>query len=171
VKTPSSVSGALLVFDREGGQLVIGDPDGIAIVELAGEPRTTRHAIAGVRAVAAFGDQLWIVAHEDQLLRLGRDGRPAGEPLRLPFAGRAQLVAAPCGAPAAVWPSSPHIALIDDFGSLQQTELAEADAVIPFTGRRFVVARGARLALPSGVVAQLPPGSRVLAGAVIADGK
>ncbi|HEV7553838.1 MAG TPA: ATP-binding protein, partial [Kofleriaceae bacterium] len=72
---------------------------------------------------------------------------------------------------AAVWPSSPALTMIDDFGQLVMADLADADVVLPLTGRRFAIARGAKLVLPSGVTMQLAPGSAVLAGVVMADGK
>jgi len=61
--------------------------------------------------------------------------------------------------------------MIDDFGQLAATELADVELALPLTGRRFVTTRGAKLTLPSGLVTTLPPNTTVLGGAVMADGK
>jgi hypothetical protein len=168
--TTYSLQGTTLVFSRSGRHLIAAEPDGISIVD-RDHSRTTRLAIANARAVAGFDDQVWIASHDDQLIRTELGGRVFGEPCALPFTTRAILLPAPCGAPAAVWASLPHVALIDDLGQTARTELAEADVVIPLTGRRFVVARGSRLVLPSGLVTPLLPNTTVLGGAVMADGK
>jgi AAA+ superfamily predicted ATPase len=167
---PVSVTGTTLAFDRAGKRLLAVEPDAVAVVDLAAS-KTTRIECGDVRAVAGFDDQLWIATHGDTLVRLDPAGRTIGEPIALPFAARAILVAAPCGAPGAVWLAAPALAVFDDFGQLAAHELPEADATIPLTGRRFVVARGGRVTLPSGVVAQLAPSSIVLGGAVMTDGK
>ncbi|MEO7732759.1 MAG: hypothetical protein ABIY55_17445, partial [Kofleriaceae bacterium] len=168
--SPTTLLGTTLTFDRAGRLLIAADPDGLAIIDLAAS-HTTRLAIRDVRAVAAFYDQLWIATHDDQLRRVDPTGRALGEPRALPFAAAARLEPAPCGPPAAIWASSPAVALIDDFGQLGHTELADADLTLPLTGRRFVAVRGAKLTLPSGVVATLAPNTTVLGGAVMADGK
>ncbi len=165
-----SLQGTTFVFSRSGRHLIAAEPDGISIVDRH-HSRTARLTIPNVRALAGFDDQVWIASHDDQLIRTELGGRVFGEPCALPFSAGAVLLPAPCGAPAAVWASLPHVALIDDLGQTAKTEVAEADAVIPLTGRRFVVARGSRLVLPSGLVTSLVPGTTLLGGAVMADGK
>jgi hypothetical protein len=166
----SSLYGTTLAFSRSGQHLFVVEPDGISIVDRA-QDRPVRLAIAGARAVAGFDDQLWIATADDQMIRAELGGRVLGQPCPLASSPRPALTPAPCGAAAAVWASSPRIALVDDLGHLARTELEDADAIVPVTGRRFVVARGTRLALPSGLVTQLLPHTRVLGGAVMTDGK
>jgi len=168
--SPTTLLGTTLSFDRAGRALIAIEADGIAIVDVARQ-RTARLAVPGARAAVGFDDQIWIATADDQLLRVDGTGRRLAEPRRLPFASGAVLEPAPCGSPAAVWSSAPPVALLDDFGQLRQTELADADLTLPLTGRRFLSVRGARLTLPSGVVAPLPPSIGVLGGAVMADGK
>src|SRR6185503_8023288 len=169
--TPTTLLGSALVFDRPGQRLVAVDPDAIAVVELYPAGQTTRLAIRDARAVAAFADQLWVATHRDELARMDYTGRLLAPVRSLPFAARAVLHPAPWGAAAAVWSSTPALALLDDFGQLVDTEIADVDLALPLTGRRFVTARGARLALPSGLVIVLAPGTTVLGGAAAADGK
>jgi AAA+ superfamily predicted ATPase len=157
-----------LCFDRAGARLVVVEPDAISVVELA-RSQTRRIEVRDARAAAAFDDQLWIATHDDQLERRDLAGHVIGEALPLAFATPATLLAAPCGPPAILWGSTPALAVIDDFGQLVRSELMEADAVLPLTGRRHVLARGGRVTLPSGVGAQLA--GQVLGGAVLADGK
>jgi hypothetical protein len=147
------------------------EPDAISVVELGAGGQTTRLPIRDARGVAASADQLWIATHDDQLARVDHAGRALGPAHSLPFSARAVIQPAPCGPVAAVWSSNPALALIDDFGQLAATELADVDIALPLTGRRFVTARGAKLTLPSGLVTTLAPNTTVLGGAVMADGK
>jgi hypothetical protein len=168
--SPVSLTGSQLGFDRAGRRVFVIDPDSIAVVDL--ETSTTRRlAFANARALGVHDDQLWIATHDDQLVRTDLVGHVLGEPMSLPFAATANLVLAPCGPPSAVWSASPAVALVDDLGVLRRIDLAEADATLPLTGRRHLVARGARLVLPSGMAVPLPPGSSVVGGVVMADGK
>jgi hypothetical protein len=168
--SPTTLLGSALAFDRAGRALIVAEPDAISVVDLVAS-RTARLPLAAARAVAGFDDQIWIATSDDRLLRVDHAGRSLGEPLPLPFAARAVLEPAPCGPPAAIWASSPPVALIDDFGQLRCTELADADLTLPLTGRRLVTVRGTRITLPSSVVVPLPPNTGVLGGAVMADGK
>ena len=168
--SPVSLTGTTLRFDRSGRRLITIEREQIAVLDVA-TAHTHRLPYAGARAVAGFDDQLWIATHDHHLVRLDAGGTPLGEPTALPFAARAVLSPAPCGAPAAVWAASPPIALADDAGALACTELPGVDAVIPITGRRFVRARGASLVLPSGLTVPLAPNTAVLGGCVGSDGK
>jgi hypothetical protein len=167
-----SLTGTGLSFDRTGRRLLVVEHDAVAVVDMTGG-KTVRLPYADVRAVAAFDDQIWLVDQDVQLVRVDPSGRELGEALALPFAERAALLPAACGAAAAVWPSSPVLTMIDDFGQLVVADLgdAKADLVLPLTGRRFVIVRGTKLVLPSGVTMHLAPGSSVIAGVVMADGK
>jgi len=167
--TPILLSSPTLSFDRGGARLVVVEPDAISLVDLV-RSQTRRIELRDARAATAFEDQLWIATHDDQLERRDLAGHALGTPCALAFATPAALVPAACGPAAAVWGSTPALALIDDFGQLVRSELAEADAVLPLTGRRHVVARGGKVTLPSGMIAQLAA-SHVLGGAVLADGK
>lgn len=169
--SPMTLLEGSLAFDRAGKTLIAAERDAISIIELGGDGQTTRLPIHDARAIAAFVDQLWIVTHDDRLVRVDRAGRALGPPCALPFATRAVLDPAPCGPAAAIWPSSPAVALIEHFGQLASTELVGGELTLPLTGRRFVTAHGARLTLPSGRVTMLAPGTTVLGGAVMSDGQ
>jgi hypothetical protein len=164
-----SLLGTTLCFDRSGNRLAIVDREAVSIVDLASS-RTRRLAHADARAVAAFDDQIWIATSGDELARFDDAGRPIGATIALPFAETPALQPAPCGPPAAAWASTPALVALDDLGQLVVTEV-DADVVIPLTGRRHVVVRGARATTPTGLVAQLAPGATVLGGAVLRDGK
>jgi hypothetical protein len=169
-KYGSAVTGGVLQFDRAGRQLLIGDADAVSVVDVTGGG-TTRIARAGVRALAGFGDQVWLVVGET-LYRHDANGRSVGEPVTLPFAAEPVLIPVPHGPSAALWPASPAtIGVIDDLGQIAQHEHPAADAIVPITGRRALIASGARVQLPAGLSVNLAPGSTVIGGAVLADGK
>jgi ATPase family associated with various cellular activities (AAA) len=168
--SPTTLLDGAMVFDRTGQTLVAREPDAISVIRFDRD-QTTRLPFQRARAIAAFDDQLWIATCDDQLVRVDPAGRLLAPAHALPFATRAALQPAPCGPAAAVWSSTPALALIDDFGQLAATALGDVDLALPFTGRRFVTARGAKLTLPSGIVTMLPPNSIVLGGSVMADGK
>src|SRR5262249_47497492 len=115
--TSTSLLGSSLIFDRTGQTLVAVEPDALSVIKL-GAGQTTMVSIRGARAVAAFADQLWVATHDDQLARVDHAGQPLAPLRRLPFSTRAVLQPAPWGPPAAVWSSSPALALIDDAGQL-----------------------------------------------------
>lgn len=166
---PTSVSllGDSLVFERTGKRLIAMQPDAISIGDPDGDHPTTRLAIAGARALAAFPDQLWIATADDQLSRVDYAGR-ALAPLRpLPVANRPLLQPAPCGAPAAVWSANPALVVSGE----DPPSTLDADLALPLTARRLVIARGRKLTLPSGLITMLPPNTTVLGGAVMTDGK
>lgn len=186
-----SLSGTTLRFDRSGHRLIALAPDEVTVVD-------TPAALAlrlpyRARAVACFDDELWLATPDHELVRVDPSGALLGPPVALPFAAHAVLTPAPCGPPAAVWSSdAPLVCAVarpvsgpavrarcltrrplrdpSADGALTCTEL-DADAVIPITGRRFVVARGSCLTLPSGLAMTLAPGARVLGGCVASDGK
>jgi len=160
-----------LVFDRSGQTLIATEPEAISIIELDAGGQTRRLPIRDARAVAAFDDQLWIATHDNELVRIDHAGRALGPPCSLPFAIRAVLDPAPCGPAAAIWSSTPAVAWIDEGGRLAEVELADVEIALPLTGRRFVTAQGAKLTLPSGHTVMLAPGTVVLGGAVMSDGK
>ena len=170
-RVPLGVVSASLCFDRAGRQLIVAEPDAISLVEIE-SGRAVRLPIQDARAVAGFESELWIATHEDKLVRVAYDGTPLGAPEPLPFSARAAFVPAPCGSAAAIWGSLPHVALVESGGEITRTELgADADAVLPLSGRRALVARGTQITLPSGAVTPLAPNTRVLGGGVLADGK
>jgi hypothetical protein len=157
-----SLRGALLQFDRTGQYLAVGERDRVLVVSMSGP---TRQLAIGspIRALAPFGDQLWVLG--DALRRFDLDGRPLGEPC--------ELVAdawdvAPCGPPGVIAGS---IGIIEDLGTLSSSSHPDADTLVPLTARRVLAVNGARVVLPSGLVAILPPNHRVLSGLVLADGK
>jgi AAA+ superfamily predicted ATPase len=166
--SPSTLLGSTLTFDRAGRALIALESDAVSVVELASST-TIRIPIENARAVAGFDDQIWNATHDDRLLRVDRAGHAIGEPCALRFSARAVLEPAPCGPPAALWASDPALALIDDFGQFGASDVPACDFALPLTGRRFVVTRGMRLTLPSGLAVALP--SAPVAGAVLADGR
>jgi hypothetical protein len=189
--SPVSLSGTTLRFDRSGRRLITLAPDEVTVVDSSAAPALRLDYRA--RAVACFDDELWIATRDHELVRVDPTGALLGPPVALPFAAHAVLTPAPCGPPAAVWSSdAPAVVAVGRPASgpavrarcltrrplrdpsadaaLTCTEL-EADAVIPITGRRFVVVRGSCLTLPSGLTMALAPGARVRGGCVASDGK
>ena len=167
--SPVSLVGSRLCFDPSGAVVVAIEPDAIAIADLRAG-KTHRLAYPHARAVVAFADQLWIATSDECLARSDFAGRALGDPIALPFAATGAFVPAPCGPPAAVWTSTPAVALFDDLGVLRQVDASDADATFPLTARRHLTARGSRLTLPSGSTVALPPGTTALGGVVMASG-
>ena len=168
--SPTTLTGSTVTFDRAGRRLLAIEPDAIAVVDLA-RNTTRRIAHAGARVVAGFDDQIWLATRDDELVRLDYSGAVIGAPRALPFAATPMLAVATCGPAAAVWPSSPALALLDDFGELASTALPDAELAVPTGGRRHALVRAARVLLPSGQHAQLPPGTAPIAGLTSPDGK
>jgi hypothetical protein len=158
------LSSELLRFDASCRHLLIGDVAGVSVIDLRHD-QTTQIARRGVRSVLGFRDQVWLVAG-DELARFDLEGRPIGELFVLPAGD--SLVAAPCGPPGAIWMSNPPIGVVDDLGALAQ-HTHGGDVVIRCAPRGHD--RGPRIQMPSGVVPGLPGGSRVIGGAVLADGR
>ena len=159
-----------LTFSRDGRALAVVEDDSVAIVETH-LGTTHRVACAGARAAIAFVDQVWIVhGFEPVLTRCALDGRALAVPVTLP-AHDACLIAAAVGAPAALWTSSPPIALIDDGDALHAGPGPDhAELVLALTGRRWVTVSGARVVAPSGLSCELARGTRVCGGAIVHDG-
>jgi ATPase family associated with various cellular activities (AAA) len=151
-----------LSFTRDGRRLIALD-DALSIVELA-TGATRRILIDHPRGAIGFVDQIWVAhGHDTQLARFSIGGGALGS---TPLVGDSMLVAAPVGAPAAVWSTS---ALFDD-GQLRTISVPTADLVLPLTARRWVTVTGARVVAPSGLSCELSAGSRVQGGAIILDG-
>src|SRR3569623_968084 len=167
--SPVSLVGSRLCFDPSGAVVVAIEPDAIEIADLRAG-KTHRLTYPHVCAVVAFADQLWIATSDECLARSDFAGRALGDPIALPFAATGAFVPAPCGPPAAVWTSTPAVALFDDLGVLRQVDASDADATFPLPARRHLTARGSRLTLPSGSTVALPPGSTALGGVVMASG-
>jgi MoxR-like ATPase len=161
----------MMCFDRSGRRLVVIDPASVSVVDVeTGDARQL--PFADTRATAAFDDQLWIVGHDDKLIRVDYDGNQLGDTVQLSFSARAHLHVAPCGAAAAIWGALPHVALREEAGAIMRVEIpGDPDAVIPLTGRKWLIAKRALLTLPTGLVVPLPSNTTVLDGAVMTDGK
>lgn len=159
-----------LAFSRDGHRLISVDEDGLAIVDMRERP-TIRVAVAHPRAAVAFSDQVWVAHGKSPVLdRFGYDGRrldPAG--LVLPPDGQ-RLVAAPIGDAAALWTATPHVVVLEDSGAPRLGAVPTCETAIPLTGRRWVMASGARITVPSGLACELEPGKRVLGGSIVFDG-
>ena len=72
----------LLQFDPTGDHVAIADAEGVSVVDLRRD-RTLRIAQRGVRSLATFREQVWLVA-DHELVRYDLDGRSIGEPMPLP---------------------------------------------------------------------------------------
>jgi len=144
---------------------MVVEPTAVAIVDVVTGAVVRVPELASAACIA--GDQLWIATRADRLVRYDLGGRAIGEPFALPAVVSPQLEPAPCGAPGAVYGAS---SVLDDFGTLVRSELGD-DLAIPFTGRRHLSVRTARLMLPSGATTTLASGTSVLGGAVMQDGK
>src|SRR6185503_15323998 len=75
-----------------------------------------------------------------------------------------------CGPAGAIWMSNPPLGAVDDLGVLAQV-VHSGDLIIPLTARRVISVVGARVQTPSGIALGLAPGSRVIGGAVLVDGR
>jgi hypothetical protein len=164
-----------VAFSRDGRSLVAVDADAVTVARARGEG-TVRIPVVQPIAAVAFVDQVWIAhGREPVLSRHALDGRRL-DGLALPIASEATLLAAPVGAPAAVWTAAPPLAVpplavIDEpAGLVQVGGPGGAELAVPLTGRRWVVASGARVTAPSGLSCELAAGSRVMGGTVVLDG-
>jgi hypothetical protein len=163
----ASLTGTVLSFSRSGRHFAAIEPDMVVLFDLA-RSTSTRVKVGDARTLACFDDQIWIAAR-DQLVRVDFSGCVLGAE-RLSTNGEF-FVPAPCGPAAAVWTSSPSITLLDDFGRVIQNEIVGADFVVPMTGRRYLIACGAKLVLPSRAEVPLAPGTKVLGGVIALDAK
>jgi hypothetical protein len=163
----ASLTGTVVSFSRSGRHFATIEPDVVVLFDLA-RSTSTRVKVCDARTLACFDDQMWIAAR-DQLVRVDFNGRVLGTE-RLSMNGEF-FVPAPCGPAAAVWTSSPAITLLDDFGQVIQNEIVGADFVVPVTGRRHLIACGAKMVLPSRAEVPLAPGTKVLGGAIALDAK
>jgi hypothetical protein len=161
------VHSSQLQFTRDGGTLVVAGPDGVALLDAGGDGQR-RVAVAGVHAVAAFADQVWVTTRAGRLIRLGLDGRRLDDHA-LPHDPDGCLIPAMIGGPAALWAAREPALLLDDLGSLAVTA-GPSDAAIPIAGRRFARHAGSRLSLPAGTTVMLPGATKIVGGCVIFDG-
>ena len=166
-----------LQFDRSGKYLLLGHDDHVSIIHgLApgSDRRTLDVGRRGVRALAGFDDEFWLVA-DGILVRYSLEGRPIGEPFTLASAtgvtGEASWSVAPCGPPGAVWSGNSVVGIIDDLGTLTTHVHADADLHVPLTARRVVAVSGPRVRMPSGITATLAPGTLIRGGMVLADAR
>ncbi|MBA3460747.1 MAG: hypothetical protein H0T46_12340 [Deltaproteobacteria bacterium] len=152
-----------LAFARDARQLLVIHDDHVAWHATSGDTR--RLPIAGVHAIAAFGDQLWTVG-PCGLERWSFLGRRIGSARAMAhdtaiapvFAGPPALV---CGS--RLW--------LDDCETLREVELA--DGAMPFLGRRaFTVerVRGGRVVRLGSATWALPQGAVLVGGAALFDG-
>src|SRR5262249_42860947 len=90
-----------LQFTRDGAALIAMEPDGVSLVARAGD-RRWHVAIAGVQAIAAFADQVWVATRTGTLVRLGLDGRRLDDHV-IPIAADGALLPTVIGGAAALW--------------------------------------------------------------------
>ncbi len=163
----ASLTGTVVSFSRSGRHFAAIETDVVVLFDLA-RSTSTRVKVGDARTLACFDDQMWIAAG-DQLVRVDFSGRVLGAE-RLSTNGEF-FVPAPCGPAAAVWTSSPSVTLLDDFGQVIQNEIVGADFVVPMTGRRYLIACGAKMVLPSRAEVPLAPGTKVLGGVITLDAR
>ena len=171
VERVEALAGERLVFDPSGRFVMSLAEDRVSLLHEPANPTSRRIEIerSGVRAIAAFRDQVWL-ATERAIERFDLQAKPLGEPAELPEDFAAWHVA-PCGAPGVIALGHPPTGYVDDLGTLVACKLPEADALVPFTARRVVSISGQRLQLPSGIATRLPLGTRLTGALVLADGK
>ncbi|HET9991418.1 MAG TPA: hypothetical protein VFQ65_22965, partial [Kofleriaceae bacterium] len=162
--SPTFLHSSKLAFDRAGKQLLVIEPDAIAVVDLE-HSKTLRIEEPLARAVIGFDDQIWIATREDRLARYTPTGELIGTPAVLPFADPESFAPAPCGEPAALWGD---VGFRVEDGHLVRTELV-AEMTLPLAHRRQLTARSGKLVMPAGMTTALP--APLLGGAVLADGR
>lgn len=156
-----------LQFTRDGSRLVVAESDRVTFIELRGDNRR-RIAIAGVQALAAFSDQVWVATRAGCVTRFAIDGRQLDEHA-LPVDPDGTLIPTTIGSAAAVWTGRAPVMLVDDLGSLVATP-GECHATIPIVGRRTARFSGSRLTLPAGTVVPLANAAQIVGGGVVFDG-
>nr|MBA3460347.1 hypothetical protein [Deltaproteobacteria bacterium] len=135
-----------LDYTRDGKLLALADTSGVSLIDVRTGERRHRISVTGVQALACAGDQLWLASREGVLTRCAFDGRVLGEhPLSLDHTAR--LIAAQVGPAAALWTAGTPVLLVDDLGTIASLP-AEADALAPVAGRRYVRGARERLVLP-----------------------
>ncbi len=165
--TVTTLRSSTLTFSRDGRFLIAVDPTDVVIVD-ARDQKVRRLGLANVTSAIGFADQLWTV-RDTVFERWSLDGAPIG--VAKPLAGHdGVLVPAAVGPHAALWSAQPPCALIEDGASVLVGPAPATGLAIPLTGRRWIVASGARVTAPSGLSCELPTGSRVVAGTVVLDG-
>jgi hypothetical protein len=159
-----------VAFARDGRTLISVEADAVTVADPRGRVAVRIPAVRPLAAVG-FADGVWIARGATPVLaRHALDGRAQGEQA-LPISDGATLIAAPVGAPAAVWTGAPPLAVIaEPAGLARLAGPAGADVAIPLTGRRWVTASGARVTAPSGLSCELAAGARIADGAVVLDG-
>jgi len=171
--SPPLGAASLLSFARDGRTVCAIDGDAVELLDTAGD-RRDRIAIEAPRAVATFGEQVWIAAGTPLALhRRAPSGRVLGEPVPLP--GDGGLVRAGSGT-AAIWtaldtPGAQMIELRDELGTLHATALDPCVRLaVPIAPRRAVaVTRSGDLLLPGRAVS-LSTSASVVWGAALFDG-
>ena len=166
MQTSASLVSPRLQFARGDAILLLRDSAEVVHLDSG-----ARHAlpIGHADAITGFADQIW-VASGGELHTFAHDGQRIRAAHRLPTAPDAQLVAAPVGGAAALWTARSKLVLIEDGAELRELPIPDEGLVMPMTGRRWVTAHRAQIRAPSGIRSELPPASRVTAGAVIFDG-
>ncbi|MEO8705521.1 MAG: ATP-binding protein, partial [Kofleriaceae bacterium] len=146
-----------LEFARDTDQLIVADRDRVHVVDRSGASAPRELAIAGARALAAMGDELWVVAG-GALQRIGSD-------VAIPVSGEGVLVK---GAHL-TWTGTPVLEAIGD------GKVVDGDFALAVSPARIVIARRDAIALHDSrsVRWTVTPvrGGRVIDGAVLADGR
>jgi hypothetical protein len=158
-----------LSFTRDGRRLIAIDHDAVTITETS-RGETLRLAIEMPRAAIGFVDQIW-VAHgrTPELSRFGISGARIDVAHALSDVD-GELIAAAGSTPAAVWTGRPALAIAEENGAMRISSAPVGDVVVPLTSRRWIIANGARVMVPSGLSCELDAGARVTTGAVVFDG-
>jgi hypothetical protein len=168
-RTMSALTSATLSFSRDGRRLLVADHDAVTVIDTVTQT-PCRLAIDTPLSVIGFADQIWIAhGRSPQLSRFGVTGSRIAVPQALPATG-GELIAAAASLPAALWTGDPGFAISEEQGATRVEEAPAGDLVLPLTSRRWVIASGARVTLPSGLSCDLGAGARVAAGVIALDG-
>ncbi len=162
----ASFASPALSFSRDGRRLIALDHDAVTITDVS-TGSTARVALEMPRAAVGFVDQIW-VAHgrTAELSRFGVTGARLDVPRSLSGAD-GELIAAAAAAPAAVWTGHPALAISEEQGTTRIAEAPPAEHAIPLTSRRWILAGGARVTVPSGLTCEVGTGARVTAAAIV----
>jgi len=163
----ASFASPKLSFTRDGRRLLAVEHDAVTITDVL-HGTTTRIAVESPRAAIGFVDQIWIAHGRSVVLtRYGLSGAALDE--SKPLSEGSELIAAAAAAPAAVWTGYPPLAISEEQGATHVVTAPPGDVAIPLTSRRWIVAAGARVTVPSGLSCELGSASRIAAAAIVID--
>ncbi len=163
-----ALSSPTLSFSRDGRRLLVADHDAVTITDTVSHT-TSRISIDAPLGVVGFADQVWIAhGRSPELSRFGVSGARIEVAHALP-GGAGELVGTAAAAPGALWTGYPPVVITEEQGTMRIGAAPGGDVVIPLTARRWIVATGSRVTLPSGITCELGAGARALAASIALD--